>query len=536
MTAQVVTEPYRVSITWDAHAVALIAGAGWAGMVVPSGARHQRAAELRLEAVVRARAALGLAWQWPEDLLPEPTDGPLTPYQRTFLGSVRSLLTSILLTGVARLDSSVASRVEGCATASRTHFLPELAGTLGQVGESMRQLLQGSDAVSDADLVRAIARAWAFTRALEAAEEDALIRLRGSSRESADGTDLAIQPLGAWTWRAPTGARGATIAFLTRDGGGTIYESVAGRAHLQDPTFTPESAAIWGVGVRDLLPRTWTLHEARLGEGNSVSSTDRTQAQPDGDHHDEWIARAAVARWVDLPPVAAPRLIGGGSELLLLAPAGVRSLRLDEIDQELVWPVLDGEGDVLDLRLGVLGSGGRAADNLMRLAESVESTGLTLRYVLVRRDAQGVTPLSAVVRLKNGTMAIRSFTFGWTVPSPGQWYQGFRALRKALDVLRERVERRDGPESQPPPHPVLSLCERANEACVDVAVTGRSVLGEQDQQALRELAMRCSDAGLALLAGALDQWAAQGTGASDPEAMLRVALVADRSAVVAAGM
>ena len=48
--------------------------------------------------------------------------------------------------------------------------------------------------------------------------------------------------------------------------------------------------------------------------------------------------------------------------------------------------------------------------------------------------------------------------------------------------------------------------------------------------------MRCSDAGLAVLANALDQWAAQATGAADPEAMLRVALVAQRSAVVAAGV
>ena len=536
VTAEVITEPYRVSIAWEAGTVVLVAGAGWAGIVTPSGARHQRAAELRLEAIVRARTALALGWEWPADLLPEPTGGPLTPDERAFLGSVRTLLTGILLTGVARLDGSVAQRVEAAATASRTSFLIELSRTLGQVGEAMRQLLRESDAVGDADLVTAIARAWAFTRALESAEGDALVRLRGSSRDVADGGELAIQPLGAWTWRAATGARGATVAFLTRDGGGAIYESVAGRAHLQDPAFTPESAAIWGVGVRDLLPRTWVLEGALLGDARTVRSTERTQARPVGAHERDWIARAAVARWEDLPPVQAPRLVGGRSELFLLAPAQAQSLHLDEVDQELVWPLIDAQGEVLNLRLGVLGIGSRAADNLMRLAESVESTGLTLRQVLVRREARGFIPLSAIVELKNGSTAIRSFTLGWPVPSPGLWQRGFHAMRKALEVLRARVERRGESEPEPLPHPVLTLCERAREACVDVAVTGRSTLGEQEQQAVRELAMRCSDAGLAVLANALDQWAASATGTADPEAMLRVALVAERSAVVAAGV
>ncbi|PWD51617.1 hypothetical protein C8046_14150 [Serinibacter arcticus] len=534
--AETVVEAHRIVVTWDGTAVVIVAGAGWDGILVPSGVAHQRAAELRLEGVVRARRALGLGWEWPEGLLRPDGTGALTDDERAFLESVRSVLTGALVTGVARLDATVPLRVEATVTAARAHHLPELARALARVSEAMRQVVAGSDAVTDADVVGAVARAWAFTRALEAADGEGLAGLRGRAREVDDADDVRIQPVGAWTWQAASGARGATVAFLTSSGGEAVHQSVAGRARSQDPTFRVESAAIWGVAVTNLLDRTWTLQGARFGQGAEVSSSDRTQAVPGGAPDAAWLADAGVDRWAELPPRRAPRLLDEGGGLSLLRPTSVGRLRLDEVDQELVWPLVDADGAELEVRLGVLGGGWAAADNLTRLAESVGSAGLRLTHVLVRRGAGAPVPLSVVVVRSSGDVEVRSFTLGWPQPRVARGLLGgFGGLRKALEALRARVERRPEEVREATVPPVALLCERVREACVDVAVSGRQVLGEAEGERARLLARRCGDVGLTALAGALARWADAGTSAAEPEALLRVLLLAERASVVAAG-
>lgn len=502
-----------------------VAGAGFAGMVSEVPAAQRKAVHLMAIAALRAQHRQPLAW--PEGLQAAPktpvTSG-LGAREQAFLGQVEGLLQELLTGGLSHVSELASGRLLALNMSARGEGLPRLAALLRNLGGTVDLLARRDHRALERDALAEMARIHALCTALRSAEGERLASLRGRLRrdfkeappQGADAVqdspgsrpveaDLVLLPLGGHWWHTRGGARGLTLAFWDIEGGHLLQAALA-RADGSDASFTRHAAwttqAVWsGAGpAQRLCEGTLRLSQPRLAEDGRIALGGVTRAQAGAGWavSDPRLSSLGCGDWTDLEALlrAATGLAGEPLDAVLLRPAATREPVLDELSQQLAWPLQDARGRWLTLRTPI-GPGAEArVENLVRLM----ARGAPVHAVLVRVEREGAATLLvpvAVLSEHQGALQPVSLDFAQEAARPtslaNRILRLFEARRQQASVipvssaagLAERMLA-----------PVMAVLE-------DQAATGRLRLTPAQAQRLQAAVAALGSVGLATLAEAV---------------------------------
>jgi len=485
-----------------------VGGAGFAGMIsdVPTAERKA----VHLGAVMALRRAHGLVDAWPDGTAPVRTKAAdaategLGGRERAFLAQVQGLLHELLAGGLAHVSELTSARLLALNMSARGEGLPRLAALLRNLGGTVDLLARRDHRAEERDALAAMSRIQALCEALAASGGERLRELRGRlKRDFDESTALTLLPLGAHWWQTRGGARGLTAAFWDVDGARVLQATLA-RPDGSDVGFTRELAwtthALWpGAGaVRTIGASAWRLEQPRLSEDGRLALGGATRATPQSPWPaaDPRLAGVGCADWSELGARlrAATGLAGEPIDALLLRPADTRAPVLDEVRQQLAWPVSDAAGRWLTLVVPVTPETRQRMDNIDALA----TRRADLRAILVRIERTGAqvqfVPVAALTREPGDRLQVLSLDF--ETPPP-------RASSLTGRLLRLFESRRD----LPPPATPATLAERLTAPVLEVletqAATGRLALTQTQDERLQDAHRRVTSVGLEILARAL---------------------------------
>lgn len=413
------------------------------------------------------------------------TDSPVTSFdaaQSQVAASARSAIEGLVGHGLSRLDAHAADSLAALGQRARLEELPRLARLLQGAGGTVAALADRRVAASEAGTLDELARVWSLAVALSDAPTPELVGTR-------DGvpTDVGTLLTLSVRWQqGPDGSRGATGCFFDLERQRLEWAST-GRAPGQDPGFRrgPNVPLLWGTSGGGLLAAPFRLEGAeRLSDG-TLNVTSRTQVAPGASE-----LGAELLSEVALHLALAPRRADGvGFDepaprvgLVLVGPQGCGALGLDEVRQQVVWPVRDATGGVHRLRLPASHVG---VDSLLRI--------VALELPIEAITVEDGVPTTVFVRQGKHLQGI-SLSLGVDV----LMVVG-RDLRDKLDALAE-IPAVEVPE--PALDPLAALLADVTDALTAVAASG-GVEVEPHVGVLSERTRRADELGWGVLARAL---------------------------------
>jgi hypothetical protein len=487
----------RLAITWpDAPSVIALPSTEFPGLLVAG--RHTDIAERawKLEAVVRLHATHGQLWDWPDGVA---HDDRLQSSQRTTLQAAATTIEALVNAGLANLTAASATRLQTISQRARLEGLPLLASLVGEAAARVADLASRSDDLTETDVLDALATAWALTDALAQAQPPLPSHLLGGP--ATDQAEVGrLTPLAARRWTTASGARGVTVTFWD---GQRLLTTTTGRAAGQDSTFTPswDLPLIWRTSVAQLCAGPLTVTGAEWRADGTLSPTTRTTATPQGDF-DLDALRVAAAALDQAPPTRAG--FGGPTERLrvvfphhartgvLAAMTGrdsLGALDLDEVSQEVVWPIRTETDERLELRLD---------------ADTVEVkvlTGLLGSNTPIVAIAVGDRHRPDAVFIRQDR-TLRLISLSLTPVQPNPTILG--SLTRRLHELRQR------PRPASPPvleGPFETLYAAVTEVVESVATTGTRALTPRQTATLEARQQIAADLGLTTLSECVRQLA-----------------------------
>lgn len=503
-------------ISWPgAPDIVAIPDGGFAGMLVAGSHSDTAERAWRLEALVRLFAVHDRRWTWPDKV-----DSPdvVHPGQREAMAQARDTIEALLQGGLSRLGTDGVQRLTAAAQRARLEALPLLATLLTQATGRANGLAGRADDTSERQLLDALARAWTLAVALHGSAPPLPSQLVGG-RGAGEAADTGVLlPLAVRWWTAPSGARGLTVILWDTDHH-RVETATTGRAGGSDPSFNRswDAPLLWGVSAQTLAGGLFTLHGAERRDDGTLSPTTRTRATP-GDRFagtavdlEELVeairgsARAAAVTGF-LPPPASLRLV------LPRRLRGVGEPELDEVSQELVWPLTDRGGVRHLARLPATGSEQDVIGWLLRDSKQIAAV------VLDDKDR----PLSVFI-VEQGYLRLIAPSL---TPSERAVRRGWLARRQPKD---QRPRAHTG-EQQRPDGPLVQLTEAVLDVCEALAATGRPALSNRQRDTLQDRAGQTSSLGLSSLAAAIEPLLADRV---TPSAVLRATLVATRTRALA---
>lgn len=503
-------------ISWPGSPeIVAVPGGGFAGLLVSGSHSDVVERAWRLETVVRLFAANGRTWEWPARV--DSLD-IVHPGQREAMTLARDTAEALLRAGLSRVGADGVQRLTAAAQRARLEALPLLATLLTQARGRAAGVAGRDDDSSERQLLGALARAWALAAALHAADPPLpphLVGGRGAGEAAETGTLL---PLALRWWTAPSGARGLTVTLwdLTHH----RLETVAtGRAAGADPSFTRswEAPLLWGTSAHTLAGGCLTLTGAERRDDGGLSPTTRTRALPGARFADTPPDLEALARAVEDSGrgTAAVGFLAPAARLRVVLPRrlrGVAEPELDEVNQELLWPIADRTGARHLARMDATGPDQQVIGDLLRGGRQIAAV------VLDDRDR----PLSVFVAENGGVRLIApSLT-----PPEREVRRGWWARRAAKD---QRPRAHSG-ERDRPRGPLTQAGEAVLDVCEALASTGRPALSPRQRETLQSRAEQASGLGLASLAAAIEPLLGSSV---TPAAVLRATLIAERTLVLA---
>ncbi|MBK8446832.1 MAG: hypothetical protein IPL41_09190 [Micropruina sp.] len=503
--------PGSVTISWPGSpTIVAVAGGGFAGMVTSGG--HSDVAERawRLEAVVRLFAAHRLTWVWPAAV---DVAHVVHPGQRDAMRQAIESIEALLRVGLARLNADGSARLVAAAQRARLEALPLLAILLTQASGRAAQVAARADDASERDLLDVLARAHALAGALSAAEPPLPAQLVGAGRGASEAVEVGVlTPLALRWWTASSGARGLTATLWDTEHA-RLETVTTGRAAGTDPSFARSWTAplLWGTSASTLAGGPFTLLGAERRDDGTLSPTTRTRVHPEPRFAQ---APAEVGRLA-----AAVNGEGGDARTLGFLPPptrvrvllprrllGVGGSDLDEVAQQLVWPVTDRSG----------------VKHLLRMDATGPDQGV-IGWLLVER-----VPIEAVVVDEQhrplGLFVTHRGAQRLIAPSltPADW----AAPRGRAERRRSARQPRAHTGSAPAPSgPLAQLCDALLDVCEALASTGRPALSARQRDTVQARVRQADDLGLRSLAGSRALLLADPV---PPAAVLRATFVVQR--------
>jgi len=453
-----------------------------------------------------------------------PPEGP-SPKTKRITAAVRDEIEATVEAGIAHLGDDIADRLRYLATTARTGGLPLLSRYLGNAAALMEGLAAGNDEAGEREALAALSTVWGLCQSLDNCVGQPWVGLRGFVRRefTAEDRPLELLPLGATWWVNPSGARGITL-FAWDQQAGTVRTVTSARPAGVDPTFGPSRTmtALWGAPLATLLGGPFQVEGPRMGDDGSLSATaKRVVALPSG--FDRAAMRELAAK---LKPGQRPvSFTERGFPVALLPVSGAGEMAVDEVAQQVVWVVPTDAGEC-QLRQPI----NRATDKRVDVLMLFQHDQGRVAYVLAQRVVAGGSaywqPVSLFVR-KLGGLELVSLDF------PDKAYLGSNVTdmwHKSLALMRQRWH--DAPVPAPPVRSAAGqVADDITDVLVDLAATGWLMPSPIQRTRLHRLAQQCDQLALGTAARLVGEYLE----AADAPALLRLQLVCDRVAVLAAG-
>ncbi|MDF1488950.1 hypothetical protein [Tessaracoccus caeni] len=425
------------------------------------------------------------------------------------LGAAADLATiieSLVADGVSQLAPASIDRLARAGERARLDDLGLLARLTAQAVGNLRSHLRRDDTVTESDCLSTLAQAWQLARVL-ADDPEPSPELIGARTRKGDQADIGeLMPLAVRWWRNPDGARGVRLhAFDLRHG--RLEEATNGRAAGADPGFQPgwELSLLWGVSPSLLSSGILSLTGAERRSDGTLSASGRTrvEARPWGD-----LDLSGLAQRVNVLSDGAARTAFGAAPdpLRLVVPRpqfGLGTIEVDEVEQLLVWPIVDEQGRTHRLSLPATEHNGRL------LTWLAEHRGLRALTVI------GSRPEAAFIREK-GEVRLLSLTLSRIALGDG--------VPSLVRRLLKRDQHRRAAPTPTPPSDLVRLCDACADVVDALGATGRRSLTPRQAQTLSARAAQADDLGLATLANALREILAS----PSPSSILWARFVLDR--------
>ena len=491
------SEPNRLTLSWPGSPQVMVLAEGdFAAMLVAG--EHSAVAlnAWKLAALAGLFAAHGQEWSWP-------AEGPdeLPAVRRQAAAAVVAATEGLLRPGLSQVRTAEATRLEAAGNAAKLAKLPLLASLTATAAATAIDLAQRDDATSEDRVLSDTAQAWGLATALSAAEP-AAPQLVGE--HSSSTTELGmLMPLSAVWWQNPSGSRGVTMQ-LWHAAKAQVLTATDGRAANAGRDFVKDwnSPLLWGASMAALCAGPFRLAGAELRPDGSLSPTRRTTLAERGSFEGVDVPALAIA--VNSLAPAPVRFGRSRSRLRLILPRrrhGAAPLELDEVHQQVVWEVIDVDGEHHRLEFSVFDTG------LSTLSWIIAQKLPIVALVVVGNQLESVFVEAEPLRL-----------IPLTLDTNRPWRLE-RRLKKRLDQLRQ--QRRAAPATSD--DPLTSTLNAVGELLADLA-SSTAPASPRQVESLRRRSRELAAVGLDSLSRALLNLGAEPT----PRALLQARFLLDR--------
>lgn len=475
----------------------------------------------------------------------------LTPANLSMLADLTFDIHQLLQQGLSQIDSYLANRMHLANTLARSQHLPRLATHLRQLSGLMHDFVSADNHVNESKLLQALAELWVYLYQLKHSKGAVFQQLRGKLRQSYDSNakqpSLNLYPLGARWWQSQGKARGLTLYFYEKpqaDGlqgqrlQGQCIEFTQARGQAQDPSFDKQSAwynSVWLTTAQHLMSQHSVLENPRFSDevGYSVpSNADKhetsedssqigsafnsklavtgskvTQTTPIGNNFTAYIDSItpfAHSHWASLVVQWRQQLANEGrvNPLVVLNPAHIGGMLIDEVEQCVWWQLADSDDAQLKLRLDWRGNQ-QTSINKIKLLERIDinQVRMVVAYVQVHEHAISLEPMTLVLQ-------DRLFHLDYDQVPPKKTSLK-DLLSGRVSMLMSKKKRLLAMDANVPTNLTQLVCEPILQILTSLSATGRLYPTQQQQDVLKQQLALAKDAGLGILAGQLQQFIAQ---------------------------
>jgi hypothetical protein len=415
---------------------------------------------------------------------------------------VAAVVEGLLAQGLAQAVRADIDRLTRSGQQARLADLRLLARLVATAAGALRALTGRADDTTTAAVLSVLAQAWACAQAVS------------SGTVEAAGEAVALPqrliPLAARWEHTPSGARTFTLHAWDPEAG-RLEQATNGRAAGADPGFVRswDAPLLWQASAARLCSGMFTVHHPSRRDDGSLAAASATSITAGGWDSVDLDQLADQVNGADSGP-ARTRFGAGADRLRILLPKrsfGLGALELDEIAQELVWPVTDRSGRTHRLAL--------PADEVN--AQSL--TWLVQESKLIAITSVGARP-EAVFLLDQKGLRLVSLTL---TPLPRRRLEP-NWRRRLLGLDRQR--RAAGTE--PEPDRLRRLSATLSDLVDDLAASGQRSLGPHHLDTLTRRTQELNDLGLATPGAAAGALLDQVT----PARLLWAKLILDRVTVL----
>ena len=515
------TQSLRIHLPHQSEEIRYILGAGFAGML----SKIERDADLyhwlALIAVQRLYGAeedIAKIQQWLAEALSETSSSASMSLDRLsavtliVLDDIVFDVEQILYQGLSQLEHFSANRMHLANTLARSQHLPRLAMQLRQLSGQMHDFINGDNHINERQLLIGLAELSAYLYQLQHSDATELQKLRGKLRHSyeSDDTraDLRLLPLGARWWFSQGKARGLTLYFYEPNEN-QIIEFTQARAQAQDPTFDKQMAwsnAVWLSTAQNLMNQFSTLSNPRFNDNGGLAVTgskvrDHSALNDDFAGYLENVQKLAVEDWQHLQQRWLEQLVSQGEvdDIVVLNPAKIGSLQVDEIEQCVWWPLADQHNNHVRLRLNWNASDQQSIDTIDKL-ERIDSylIQMIVAQVSMTENTIEINPMTLIMsdhlfHLDYRRVPIKKNTLKALLT--GQISKLMSKKRRLVEVENTKILTL----SQLVCEPILSVLD-------SLSASGRLQPTEEQIKQLRQQHKLAQDSGLSILASSIERF------------------------------
>ena len=311
---------------------------------------------------LKKQAGLKDEWTETQKLLDE-VGGPRT--RLAVIGATQRIVGTALRAGLAHVSPQMEERFFTLSISAIGAKLPRLARMLRGISVALERIRTRHATADSERLFDQFSHVDALCRAIKNTQEAIPVSFVGAMQsEYVASNDLDLVGLGAYSWRSDSGFEGlTTVLWDLNERRMLTWTSTrpTENARRQFDFALYESGATWaGAGTPDRLCRSRVrLSSPKLNENGRISTSQSTKGHGlkladyseitfDGREFDEWGQLEEYSR--RLYPLGL-RSISPNADWAILRPQEYTSVWYDELNQRLIWPVVDRNGDTLALAI-----------------------------------------------------------------------------------------------------------------------------------------------------------------------------------------
>lgn len=513
------TQSLRIHLPHQNEEIRYILGAGFAGMLSKIERDVDSYHWLALIAVQRlygSEEGIAKIRQWLAEQLSNTSStasvtlDTLSALTKIVLDDIAFDIEQILYQGLSQLEHFSANRMHLANTLARSQHLPRLAMQLRQLSGQMHDFIKGDNHIDERQLLVSLAELSAYLYQLQHSDATQLPKLRGKLRHTYDTddnrADLSLLPLGARWWLSQAKARGLTLYFYEPNED-QIIEFTQARAQAQDLNFNKQTAwynAVWLSTAQNLMNQFSTLANPRFNDHGGLAVTgskvrDHSSLNDDFAGYLNSVKKLAVDDWQHLQQRWLQQLMDNGTvnEIVVLNPAKIGSLQVDEIEQCVWWPLADQNNNQVRLRVNWNANDQQSIDTIDKL-EHIDSylIQMIVAQVSMVENTIELTPISLILsdhlfHLDYSRVPTKKNTLKALLT--GQISKLMSKKRRLVEVESTKVLTL----SQLICEPILSVLD-------SLSASGRLQPTEMQIKQLRQQHRLAQDAGLSLLAANIE--------------------------------